>query len=128
MTAKGRADETPDPGVPGGGKGRRDEPGRTGIWPMSGPLPPSDAPLIAEGELGQGTRGAAGYADSGESELIVYRTDPVCGIEVNPEHAAATVEWHGSRYFFHSEDCRRRFDEAPARYAAPPAEPERGAA
>jgi hypothetical protein len=34
------------------GKGRRDEVGRTGIYPSSGPLPDGDAPVIAAGDLG----------------------------------------------------------------------------
>ena len=106
----------PDPGQPGGGKGRRDEIGRTGIWPMSGPLPPaSDAPAISQGEFGQGTPGSAGYAASGESET--YRTDPVCGTPVDPEHAAATVAWNGTTYCFDSEACCHRFAETPIRYA-----------
>lgn len=34
-----------DSGLPGGGKGRRDEVGHTGVYPASGPLPPGDAPV-----------------------------------------------------------------------------------
>jgi YHS domain-containing protein len=109
-----------DPGQPGGGKGRRDETGRTGIWPMSGPLPPSgDAWTVSQGELGQGTTGVAGYAESGGSEAIVERTDPVCGTHLHPEHAAVTVDWNGTTYFFDSEACRRRFTDEPIRYAGP---------
>jgi hypothetical protein len=57
-------------GLPGGGQGRRDEPGRTGVYPASraeGASP--DAPLRGESEWGQGERGAAGYGESGSSEL-----------------------------------------------------------
>ena len=61
-------------GQPGGGQGRRDEPGRTGVYPASqaeGASP--DAPLRGESEWGQGERGAAGYEESGGSELNFER-------------------------------------------------------
>jgi len=109
-----------DPGQPGGGKGRRDEPGRTGIWPMSGPLPPGgEARTIGQGELGQGLKGAAGYEESGASELVAYRMDPVCGAQVHPEQAAPAADWNGTTYFFDSDECKRRFEDSPARYATP---------
>ena len=38
-------------GVPGEGKGRRDEVGPTGIYPASGPHPPGDAPIRGQGAL-----------------------------------------------------------------------------
>ena len=57
-------------GLPGGGQGRRDEPGHSGIYPASAAEGASpDAPLRGEAEWGQGERGAAGYEDSGSSEL-----------------------------------------------------------
>jgi hypothetical protein len=56
-------------GLPGGGQGRRDEVGRTGVYPASGPLPEGDAEYRGQMEWGQGLRGAAGYYDSGPSEL-----------------------------------------------------------
>ncbi len=55
-------------GVPGEGQGRTEQPGRTGVYPASGPLPPDDAPLRTEAEWGQGERGAAGANDAGSSE------------------------------------------------------------
>jgi P-type Cu+ transporter len=36
-------------------------------------------------------------------------TDPVCGMEVDPEDAAATVESGGTRYYFCSTGCRDQF-------------------
>lgn len=57
-------------GRPGGGQGRRDEPGRTGVYPASQAEGASPAaPLRGESEWGQGERGAAGYEESGSSEL-----------------------------------------------------------
>jgi Raf kinase inhibitor-like YbhB/YbcL family protein len=66
---KGR--EPSESGRPGGGQGRKDEVGRSGVYPASGPLPPGgDAPIRTEAEWGQGVRGAAGYEDHGQSELM----------------------------------------------------------
>lgn len=55
-------------GVPGEGQGRSEQPGRTGVYPASGPLPPDEAPLRTEAEWGLGERGAAGASDAGGSE------------------------------------------------------------
>ncbi len=63
-------EEQRESGMPGGGAGRRDEPGRSGVYPASrSEGATGDAPLRGESEWGQGERGAAGYEDSGESEL-----------------------------------------------------------
>jgi hypothetical protein len=65
-----------DPGVPGGGKGRKDEPGRTGIFPLSQSEDADPgAPIISEGALGQGDRGVEGYDDSGDSEMTLGDLD-----------------------------------------------------
>ncbi len=57
-------------GMPGDGKGRRDEVGKSGVYPASGPLPDDpNARYQGEASWGQGDRGAAGYQDSGTSEI-----------------------------------------------------------
>jgi hypothetical protein len=48
---------------------RRETVGKSGVYPMSGPLPSSDAPIRGQMEWGQGRRGVAGYEDHGSSEL-----------------------------------------------------------
>lgn len=53
--------------------GRFDWVGRSGVYPASGPMPPRDAEVRGMMEWGQGERGAAGYYDSGESELRISR-------------------------------------------------------
>lgn len=63
-------------GLPGGGAGRKDRVGRSGVHPMSGPPAPADAEVVWPGSWGQGKRGAAGYEDHGESELVVSRVVP----------------------------------------------------
>ena len=57
-------------GMPGQGVGRREEPGKTGVYPMSGPSPASDAPIRNQESWGQGGAGESGYRDSGTSEII----------------------------------------------------------
>ena len=56
-------------GLPGGGMGRKDEIGHTGIYPMSGPPSPDDVVVRTPAEWGQGERGAEGYFDHGESGI-----------------------------------------------------------
>lgn len=58
-----------DPGTPGGGTGRKDEAGGSGVYPASAGEAPEDSVLRGQAEWGQGERGAAGYEDSGTSEI-----------------------------------------------------------
>lgn len=62
-----------DSGMPGGGRGRVDRVGGSGVYPSSGPLPRRNAEVHPMASWGQGERGAAGYEDSGESELHIPR-------------------------------------------------------
>jgi len=46
--------------------------------------------------------------------------DPVCGMELDEKRAAAAgvkSEHEGTTYFFCAEECKKRFDTEPARYA-----------
>lgn len=43
-------------------------------------------------------------------------TDPVCGMPVNRNWAAAKAEHSGKTYYFCIEECRRRFETQPSRY------------
>jgi CBS domain-containing protein len=63
-------------GLPGGGAGRIEEVKGSGVYPMSGPHPPGDAPIIPEPAWGQGKRGSAGYDDHGESEIYMVNVRP----------------------------------------------------
>jgi len=45
-------------------------------------------------------------------------TDPVCGMTIAAEEAAATVTHGGRTYYFCAEGCARRFRENPAAYSA----------
>jgi Cu+-exporting ATPase len=49
--------------------------------------------------------------------------DPVCGMDVEPENAAAAWQHTNTTYFFCSVGCMERFREDPARFlAADPSE------
>lgn len=93
-------------GLPGGGAGRKDVIGKSGVYRVSGPLPAGDAPIVGMAEWGQGGRGAAGYEDHGESELF-FRTvkpekchdimtkNPVCCLAADTAaHAARLMKKH----------------------------------
>jgi P-type Cu+ transporter len=46
--------------------------------------------------------------------------DPVCGMTVDPQHAAGTLEHQGQPYYFCSDACLQRFQAAPEQYAGKP--------
>ena len=50
--------------------------------------------------------------------------DPVCGMRVDPEHAAAKSTYQGQSYYFCSAGCRAKFDGDPEKYLHPGAQPE----
>ncbi len=43
--------------------------------------------------------------------------DPVCGMELDKDEAAATSEYMGTTYYFCSASCKASFDREPAKYA-----------
>lgn len=44
--------------------------------------------------------------------------DPVCGMEVETERAAASAEYGGNTYYFCAESCRETFEQDPGKYAS----------
>ena len=44
--------------------------------------------------------------------------DPVCGMSVNPDHAAGSAEYQGKTYYFCSTHCRDRFQKTPEQFLA----------
>lgn len=42
--------------------------------------------------------------------------DPVCGMTVNEESAAATSEYEGETYYFCAPGCKVAFDKEPEKY------------
>ena len=76
-------------GVPGGGAGRKDEVGRSGVYPASGPFPEGNAEIRGQASWGQGHRGAGAFEDHGSSELS-YQDGQILGA-YSPEHRAEQV-------------------------------------
>ena len=49
--------------------------------------------------------------------------DPVCGMTVDPEKAAGTVEFAGTSYYFCGKSCVAKFRASPGQFLKP-AEPQ----
>ena len=90
---------------------RRDDVGRTGIWPASGPLPPGEVPIVEQGDLGT----PAADRRAAETATPEFATDPVCGGWVNVRDANF-CDYNGHVYYFHSVECRIEFDATPERF------------
>jgi len=82
-------------GRPGGGAGRRDEVGPTGVYPMSGGIPRGKhLEIRTPAAWGQGDRGAEGYYDSGGSELVWRDGQLLGGLTAGPD-GEPTIDIHG---------------------------------
>jgi Cu+-exporting ATPase len=53
-----------------------------------------------------------------EEETMAKVTDPVCGMEIDPQSAVATEEHQGKTYYFCSAACHDKFKAEPEKYAA----------
>ena len=53
------------------------------------------------------------------NEITKAVIDPVCGMTVDPERAAATREHAGKQYFFCCTHCAQKFEANPQQYLAP---------
>jgi Cu+-exporting ATPase len=49
--------------------------------------------------------------------------DPVCGRELRRMDAEAAAEYHGSVFYFCSQECKQRFVVGPNRYISAAASP-----
>ena len=49
--------------------------------------------------------------------------DPVCGMSVDPDKAAAKVEHAGKTYYFCAPGCAKRFQQTPEKYLQPDLQP-----
>jgi P-type Cu+ transporter len=59
---------------------------------------------------------------SSDSNVAGY-TDPVCHMIVQPESAAASIEYQGKTYYFCSVNCLKKFRENPETFLAPEPQP-----
>jgi hypothetical protein len=91
------AREQRDIGRPGGGAGRRDVVGGSGVYPASlGPdRIPNDAEIRTPAAWGQGERGPAGYYDSGRSELFMYYGQLLGGMDAGAFPPDGTLDQTG---------------------------------
>lgn len=48
---------------------------------------------------------------------MATQTDPVCGMQVDEQHAAGTSEFNNKTYYFCSQGCKQKFDAHPDQYA-----------
>ena len=46
-------------------------------------------------------------------------SDPICGMDVDPQTAEYQTEYKGKTYYFCSFDCKRQFDLQPEAYTDP---------
>ncbi|HJX17813.1 MAG TPA: YHS domain-containing protein [Acidiferrobacterales bacterium] len=44
-------------------------------------------------------------------------TDPVCRMTLEPQNAAASMEYQGTTYYFCSKGCHQEFTAHPEKYA-----------
>ena len=51
-------------------------------------------------------------------------TDPVCGMQVDTEHAQWIYEYNGTVYYFCAKGCMLEFKDDPAKYLDPSYKPE----
>ncbi len=58
-------------------------------------------------------RGHGGHGHSGGGSK-----DPVCGMDVTPDKAAAATVHQGRTYYFCSKNCRDRFDREPDKFSS----------
>ncbi|MGZ5444658.1 MAG: heavy metal translocating P-type ATPase [Thermoanaerobaculia bacterium] len=56
------------------------------------------------------------HAHSHSHTQTTLPIDPVCGMTVDPEHAAGTSELDGRTYYFCNPSCKKRFDANPAAF------------
>lgn len=53
-----------------------------------------------------------------KEEVMTTVKDPVCGMDINPNNAAATEEYQGKTYHFYSAACHDKFKAEPDKYAS----------
>jgi len=61
-----------------------------------------------------------------DKEVSKMAKDPVCGMTVDEEKAAATSEYKGKTYYFCLKGCKVAFDKDPEKYLGAKAEKKPG--
>jgi hypothetical protein len=95
-TASSKEELNQERGEPGGGKGRIDVVGETGVYPGSGPYPPGEAEIRTPGSWvhgqvdaeGREVEGGSGLTYLGGDMLLGGATPPPSGPRVTPQPPA----------------------------------------
>jgi hypothetical protein len=118
-------DDREQSGQPGGGAGRRDDVGTgdKGVFPASANPDeiPGDATPQGMASWGQGERGAAGYEESGGSELVMREGELLGGLTSGPS-GAPTIDLHGGGRPPSKEELEQERTREAQRAAEPPLE------
>ena len=64
------------------------------------------------------------YVARSEASPDAEAIDPVCGMNVDPAHAAGSSEYSGKKYYFCSASCKKRFDANPSQFLGDSADAE----
>ncbi|MDA8394018.1 MAG: permease [Candidatus Dormibacteraeota bacterium] len=70
-------------------------------------------------ETGSPAKGGTHMPDAAPRGDSLPTVDPVCGMEVDPEHASATLNHDGATYYFCALSCRDRFAADPGHFLRP---------
>ncbi len=79
-------------GVPGGGRGRKDVVGQSGVYPASGPYPSGPAEIRTPAEFVHGQTDAEGRPVEGGSELIYFEGKTLLGGATPPPSGPPATE------------------------------------
>lgn len=82
----------PESGQPGGGKGRKDVVGHSGVYPGSGPYPSGDAPVRTPADFVHGQTDAEGRPVEGGSELTYLGGNTLLGGATPPSSGPAAAK------------------------------------
>jgi YHS domain-containing protein len=58
----------------------------------------------------------ASASRAGQEGTMATVKDPVCGMEIDSESAAATSDYEGTTYYFCAVGCKEQFDAEPAKF------------
>jgi Cu+-exporting ATPase len=61
-------------------------------------------------------RGRLGIVGNATKEVTSMAKDPICGMEVKEEEAAATYEYQGKTYYFCALGCQEKFAQNPEQF------------
>lgn len=56
------------------------------------------------------------YDKNYKKEVRAMEKDPICGMDVKEEEAAATYEYKGKTYYFCAVGCKEKFAQDPERF------------